>query len=179
MLPQSITGDWSERETMSRIKAIGLEAEKPRRDVGVDLEVRHPARPAKRLCIQVKARGTQKTNTKYRWFQIRTTKNQRDATVAAGLPVNESWRKKVALCQFFVLASKKHDEFWVVPSETVCEMVLANRVKHGKRPDNVNGEHAELDLDIDHNGKPLTELYTSYKNNFSLIAEALNEPATR
>lgn len=175
---QNVTGEWSEQAVRERLRALGLEAERPARDVGVDLEVWHPSNPAKRLNLQVKGRGVQQTNDRNRWFQIRTTPKQREDTVKAGLPVSEAWRKKVDLCEFFVLASRKHEEFWVFPAEVVREVIQHNRARYGQRPDNVRGEQAEMDLDIEHEGRPLTEIYAAYRNSFSRIVDHLPDPAT-
>lgn len=35
------------------------------------------------------------------------------------------------------------------------------------------GKQAEMDLDIGYRGRPLTEIYELYKNNFALIKEKL------
>ncbi len=170
---QNVTGEWSERTVRDHLRDLGLEAERPARDVGVDLEVWHPSNPARRLNLQVKGRGVQQTNDRNRWFQIRTTPKQREDTVNAGLPVSEAWRKKVDLCEFFVLASRKHEELWVLPAEVVREVIQHNRAWYGQRPDNVRGEQAELDLDVEHGGRPLTEIYAAYRNDFSRIVDHL------
>jgi hypothetical protein len=44
-----------------------------------------------------------------------------------------------------------------------------NRPKYGKRPDNERGEQAEMNLDIEHEGRPLTEVFEAHRNNFGLI----------
>lgn len=173
MTRQNQTGKATEALVFQRLQALGLEATKPRVDVGVDLEVWHPAAPDKKLGLQVKGRGAQQKNKRYRWFQIRTTEKQRQETKKTGLPVAQAWRKKVALCEFFVLVSLKHEECWVLPQEKVGEIILLNVPKYGRRSDNISGEHAEMDLDIEHEGRPLTELYAGYRENFRLIVEEL------
>jgi hypothetical protein len=154
--------------------SIGLKTEKPKPDKGVDLRVWHPANPDRKLDVQIKGRGKTQKNGRYRWFQIRTTRKQRDDAVKAGLLLSESWQKKVDLCDFFVLVSEKHEEYWVFPTAIIHEIINFNKSKYGKREDNISGKQAEIDLDIEYDGKPLTQIYDSYKNNLALISDKLN-----
>ena len=174
MRQQGVTGQSTEQKVRSLLKAVGLEAEKPIPDSGVDLKVWHPGNPEKKLCVQVKGRGKSQKNRRYRWFQIRTTEKQRNDAVKSGLPICEAWQKKVNLCDFFVLASEKHEEYWVFPKDIVHELVRLNKNKYGDREDNKSGKQAELDLDIEHEGRRLTETYKPYLNNFELVREKLN-----
>jgi hypothetical protein len=174
MKPQNITGQSTEQKVWNRLRSIGLETYKPKRDTGVDLEVWHPANPERRVFVQIKGRGKTQKNGRYRWFQIRTTKKQRDDAVNVGLMLSEAWKKKVDLCQFFVLVSEKHEEYWVFPAAIIHKIVNLNKSKYGKREDNISGKQTEIDLDIVYGGKSLTEIYESYKNNFALISEKLN-----
>ena len=41
MKPQNVTGQSTEQKVRRRLKAIGLEAAKPKRDVGVDISGEH------------------------------------------------------------------------------------------------------------------------------------------
>jgi phage pi2 protein 07 len=173
MKTQNITGQSTEQKVQNRLKSVGLETKKPKRDIGVDLEVWRPGN-SKRVKIQIKGRGKTQQNRRYRWFQIRTTKKQREDTLNAGLLVSEAWKKKVDLCDFFVLVSEKHEEQWVFPAAIVHEIVNINKIKYSNREDNMSGKQAEMDLDIEYGGKSLTEIYESYKNNFALISEKLN-----
>jgi hypothetical protein len=170
---QNSTGQLTEQTVRNCLELIGLEAEKPKKDLGVDLEVWHPSNPEKRVYIQIKGRGKIQKNKRYRWFQIRTTKKQREESVKAGLPISEAWQKKVDLCHFFVLVSAQYGEHWVFPSSIIYEIINFNKVKYGNREDNITGKQVEMDLDIEYNGKKLTEIYGSYKNNFTLISEML------
>ena len=178
MSAQNNTGEWTEQRVQTHLEALGLEARKPAYDVGVDLEVWHRDRPEKRLRVQVKGRGKKQENEQYRWFQIRTTPKQRADTVKAGLPASEAWQKKVELCQFFVLVSEKYDECWVFPAAVIADVIRLNRPKYGKWADNVAGEKTELNLDIEHEGKALTEIFGVYRNNFALICAALGVDVT-
>lgn len=137
------------------------------------MEVWHPANPGRRLNVQIKGRGKKQTNGRYRWFQIRTTPEQRNDAVKAGLSSSDAWQNKVDLCAFFVLVAEKYEECWVFPGEVIKEIVNSNKSKYGKRKDNILGKQVEMDLDIEEGGKPLTEIYESYKDNFTLISEKL------
>jgi len=44
---QNITGQLTEQKVQDCLKSIGLENDKPKRDIGVDFEVWHPANLAK------------------------------------------------------------------------------------------------------------------------------------
>ena len=73
---QNITGQLTEQKVQDCLKSIGLETDKPKRDIGLDFEVWHPANPAKKVYVQIKGRGKIQKNKRYRWFQIRTTKKR-------------------------------------------------------------------------------------------------------
>ena len=174
MRTQNITGQSTEQKVRNFLRSLGMEAEKPKRDIGVDLEVWHSAKHDRYVNVQIKGRGKVQTNRKYRWFQIRTTEKQRTDAKTAGLPVSEAWRKKVNLCDFFILVSERHDEYWVFPKDVVCEIVEINSKKYKNRKDNEDGLQAEINLDIaDADGAKLTERYAEYLNNFQIIRNVL------
>jgi hypothetical protein len=174
MKAQNLTGILTERSVRECLKSIGVEMRKPNPDVGVDFEVWHPDYPHKTICIQVKGRGAIQSNKKYRWFQIRTTEKQRKETIEQGLPVSEAWRKKVDLCDFFVLVSLKFKEHWVFPPAIIREIVRMNRNTSGRRKDNASGQQAEMDLDIKYDGRYLRDIYASYEGNFQLLKDELD-----
>lgn len=66
--------------------------------------------------------------------------------------------------------SKRYGECWVFPRDVVYEIVAINSKKYGSRADNMNGPQAEMDLDIKHEGLPLTERYSEYRNDFQIMA---------
>lgn len=171
--PQNRTGDKTEALVRAKITELGLEATRPFPDNGVDLEVRRPGSEAPVVRLQVKGRGAQQKNKKYRWFQIRTTSAQRKKAVAAGLDVTDTCRQKVELCDFFVLVALRFDEYWVLPQAQVLEIAQANRLVYGNRAATLRGEQAELDLDVAPEGELLTEKYADYRNAFHLIEAAL------
>ena len=152
-----------------KIIELGLGAVKPIPDIGVDLVVTSPEKPGKELKIQIKGRGKIQNNKRYRWFQIRTTPKQREEATKAGFPVNEAWRKKVALVDLFIFVSEKHSEFWIFESNDIEDLIQINSLKYGNRKDNKAGHQAEIDLDIEHDGKPLTEIYSKNLNNWDII----------
>jgi hypothetical protein len=172
MLTQHKTGTLTERLVSEQLVFSGLIAIKPIPDKGIDFMVHHPDHEDKKVLIQVKGRGATQKNKRYRWFQIRTTPKQRKETVEAGLPVSEAWRKKVKLCDFFILVSERYSECWVFPKDIICEIASINRKKYGGRKDNQDGIQTELDLDIEDNGVKLTKTYSDYLNNFDLVKQA-------
>jgi hypothetical protein len=90
-----------------------------------------------------------------------------------GLPPSCAWEKKVRICDFFILVAQKFDEFWVLPQAQVLEIGRANRLVYGRRKDNTEGRQAELDLDIEVDGKLLTEVYGAYLESFELVRTEL------
>jgi len=152
-----------------KVAELGLKVCEPIPDKGVDFVVTSLNYLDKRLKIQVKGRGKIQKNKRYRWFQIRTTKKQREETIEEGLPLNEAWRKKVALADIFIFVSEMYSEFWIFESNDIENLILINRSKYGKRKDNRDGLQAEIDLDVEHNGMPLTKIYNKNLNNWDFI----------
>jgi hypothetical protein len=175
MSRQKKTGNLTEEWVNEKIATLGLVAFKPVPDKGIDFIVTSDNKPDKILKIQVKGRGKIQKNKRYRWFQIRTTKKQRDETIKKGLPLNESWRKKVKLADIFIFVSERYNEFWLFQKKDVENLILANRIKYGNRADNKNGHHAEIDLDIEIGGIPLYEKYSKNLDNWELITSVFSE----
>lgn len=170
---QNATGEATEASVARHLSGIGLNAEKPIPDNGIDLDVSLPAPDSPVVKVQIKGRGPNQKNKKYRWFQIRTTSAQRERAVSAGLHPADTWEKKVQMCDFFILVAQRYDEFWVLPQNDIIAIGKANREVYGDRADNQTGKQAELDLDIAVNGQPLTDVYASHCNAFHLIREEL------
>lgn len=99
---QNHTGNLTESLVRSELQRRGLDAVKPVPDHGVDFLVSCASQTTKKLKIQVKGRGRIQTNMRYRWFQIRTTKRQREEAMAEGIELCDSWRVKVRLAEFFM-----------------------------------------------------------------------------
>lgn len=173
MSRQNATGQLTENEVKDKLLSLGLVAVKPTPDRGIDLVVSNPNNSQKIVRLQVKGRGAKQKNKRYRWFQLRTTKKQRETVITEGLPVSEAWKKKIDLCDFFIFVSLRHNEHWVFPKKVLPEIIAINKVKYGNRADNINGHQVEMDLDIIHEGHPLTEKYKKYLNNYMLIKEKI------
>lgn len=116
---QNKTGTITENWVKEEILKLGLIVYKPIPDRGVDFLVTSSINPDIKLKIQVKGRGKIQTNKRYRWFQIRTTKQQREETVDQGLPLNEAWRIKVSKVDVFILVSELYKEFWIFDSNDI------------------------------------------------------------
>jgi len=170
---QQKTGQSTENKVKEILEASGLVVKKPSPDIGIDLEVSCKGAPEKKVLVQIKGRGCSQRNRRYRWFQIRTTPKQREDALKSGWPISEAWRKKVKLCDYFIFVAEKYNEYWVFPQDIVLEIIQINKGKYGNRADNKNGRQAEMDLNIQHNGKALTELYAEYKNNTDSIRNKL------
>ena len=170
---QNNTGKSTELSVKNKLELIGLNAIKPITDRGVDLAVFSSNKPSNKISLQVKGRGKIQSSKRYRWFQIRTTTKQRKESVNAGLEVSDSWKKKIDLCDFFVLVSERFNEYWVFPKEIVYEIIEINKIKYGNRQDNLDGRQAEMDLDIEVAGQVLTEKYLFYLDNYNLIKDSL------
>jgi len=173
MKAQNRTGTLTEGAVRKELLKLGLIVAKPIPDQGIDLIVLAAERRNREVRVQIKGRGSEQANRRYRWFQIRTTKSQRESAIQSGLPVSESWRKKVDLCDFFIFVSLKLKQHWVFPVRIVREIVEINRTVYGNREDNRKGHQAEVDLDIEYKGKRLSERYATYLNNYALIANKL------
>ena len=174
MSRQNLTGIETEELVALEISKMGLIAHKPMPDRGIDLIVTSAEKPGKSIKIQIKGRGPIQTNQRFRWFQIRTTSKQREETVYEGLPVNESWRKKVAKADLFILVSQKYNEFWVFEPQDMESLIKICSLKYGNRKDNQEGLQSEVDLDVEFNGKTLKDIYRSHLGNWQLLEKLLS-----
>ena len=174
MVRQNETGKTTEARVRDKLEELGLEVREPVPDRGVDFVVTSKSGPDRRLLVQVKGRGKDQKNRKYRWFQIRTTKRQREEAVRDGLPLCEAWRKKVALVDVFVFVSERYQEFWIFEASEIENLIFANRAKYGNRKDNLEGRQAEIDLDVKQDGVPLTEMFERNRNNWEIITDKLS-----
>jgi hypothetical protein len=156
------------------ILKLGLIVYKPVPDRGVDFVVTSSKKPDTKLKVQVKGRGEIQKNNHYRWFQVRTTQKQREEALKDGLPVSEAWKKKIAKVDIFIFVSQKFHEFWIFESTDIENLIQVNRLKHGNRKDNLEGYQSEIDLDLEYNGIPLTEIYHKNLNNWDLIINHLS-----
>ena len=176
MNTQGKTGQLTEKWVIEKITNLGYHAEKPIPDKGVDLIVTSNLNHNKILKIQVKGRGQNQTNQNYRWFQIRTTKNQREETVQSGLPIYEAWRKKVDLADIFILVSERLNEFWIFTKAEIYQIVKMNiDCCYGKWKDYKTGTKVELNLEKEFNGKRIADIFKSNLNNWQLINDFFKE----
>ena len=177
--PQVTTGKISEFRVLTKLRSLGLVANKPVPDRGIDIEVRSLEHPGKRIRIQVKTRNP-KYDPNWRWFQIRVQPKELSAAKKAGIDAHQTWIDKVNKVDFFVLDAVKHDEMWVLPKEKIFELIKLNEQRYGSRPDNVFNYEAplkqkqkEMNLDIEVEGEKLTQKFAEYLDNFQLILDAL------
>jgi len=166
---QNKTGTITENWVKEEILKLGFNIIKPIPDRGIDFIVTSPTIPNIELKIQVKGRGKIQSNKRYRWFQIRTTKKQREEAIYQGLPVNEAWRIKVSKVDIFILVSELYKEFWIFKSIDIDNLIQAYRLLGRNRKDNLDGHQSEIDLDILQNGIPLNEIYCKNLNNWDHI----------
>lgn len=171
MLQQLSTGIETENLVAREVEKLGLRSNKPIPDVGIDLVVTSPLKPRISINIQVKGRGANQKNKKYRWFQIRTTKKQRQEAVESGFPINEAWRIKVKKANLFILVSLKYQECWIFDQKGIQEVIVTCASRYSKRKDNQQGIQAEINLDLVIGGKPLNEVYMDHLNNWEIISD--------
>jgi hypothetical protein len=173
MTRQHATGRTTENLVRERLEKLGLATRRPSFDDGVDLEVYSPRNPTRIVRIQVKGRSPQQINRRYRWFQLRTSEKQRQVAEAAGLGPADAYKLKAAKCDVFVLVALKYDECWVFTTREILDIIDLNKPKHGNRRDNLLGHQKEMDLDVEVDGVPLTEIYRTHLENFTPVLELL------
>jgi hypothetical protein len=181
--PQVTTGKISEYRVLTKLRSLGLVANKPVPDRGIDIEVKSLEHPGKIIKIQVKSRNP-KYDPNWRWFQIRVQPKELAAAKNNAIDAGQTWIDKVNKVDFFVLDAVKHDEMWVLPKEKIFELIKLNEQRYGSRPDNVfnyetplKQKQKEMNLDIEVKGEKLTEKFAEYLDNFQLIVDALASDA--
>jgi len=162
-------GSISENLVKYHLEKLGLNAEKPKPDRGVDFSVWNKDKE-KSVKIQVKGRSIQKTSDWNRWFQVRrnSTKTPQD---------------KINQVDYFVLVSIKHSEIWLFTREEIRDIAEKLQWKYWTRKDNRNGLQRELNLDVPldaKDGKLVREIYSSHcyisNDNFNKVRfETLEE----
>ncbi|HRH72324.1 MAG TPA: hypothetical protein PLM62_04485 [Zoogloea sp.] len=173
MTVQNATGRATEQLAREKLEALGLATRRPSFDDGVDLEVFSPKNPQRIVRIQVKGRGEKQSNQRYRWFQLRTTENQRRMAQQAGMEAADAYKIKAAKSEIFILVALKYTECWVFTTDEILDIIELNKAAYGTRRDNLLGHQKEMDLDIVVDGVPLTERYRSHLNNFQPVLELL------
>jgi hypothetical protein len=176
---QTRTGQITEQRVREVFHRLGLKAEKPYPDRGVDLEVWSEKSPDRKIRIQIKGRNP-KNDPDLRWFQIRVTPKQLEEAQAVGLQADEVWKKKVKLADFFILDAVKVDEMFVLSQKQVFEVIRLNERKYKNRPDNIfnyerpfKQKQKEINMDIVVDGKTVRECFLKTIGNFDPIIELL------
>jgi hypothetical protein len=180
---QVATGKISEYRVLTKLRSLGLVANKPVPDRGIDIEVKSLEHPGKIIRIQVKSRNP-KYDPNWRWFQIRVQPKELSAAKNSGVDAGQTWIDKVDKVDFFILDAVKHDEMWVLPKEKIFELIKLNEHRYGSRPDNIfkyetplKPKQKEMNLDIEVEGEKLTEKFAEYLDNFQLIMDTLSKGA--
>lgn len=179
------TGDLSEDKADLFLNENGFESVKPLRRNGVDRIVSLFDNPNKVTSVQIKGRR-QIENP--RWFQLSVPVNQLRDAKAKGQDLNELWKDRIYMVDFWLLVSIPKNEIWVFPSRIIHEIADINFAKYKTRQDNdysqifqdKNGKDVkkqkELNLDIcDENGIQLFIKYKRYLNDASYIHDFLNQ----
>lgn len=180
------TGHIGEAECDKFLKENGFNSVRPTgSDIGIDRIVSSKEYPNKSAKIQVKGRS-QVENP--RWFQLTVPGVQLRDAYARGQDLNEIWRKRIFMVDFWILVSILYNEIWIFPSQIIYQIAEANFPKYHTRRDNnysqiyidkngkVEKKQKELNLDIyDVNGIQLFKKYKEYINNISLIHEFLSQ----
>ena len=180
------TGHLGETECDRFLKDNGFNSVRPTGpDIGIDRIVSSKEYPNKSAKIQVKGRS-QVENP--RWFQLTVPGVQLRDAHANGQDLNELWKSRIFMVDFWILVSIPCKEIWIFPSQVIYQIAEANFPKYHTRRDNnysqinidkngkVEKKQKELNLDIyDVNGVQLFKKYKEYKNNISLIQEFLNQ----
>jgi|LSQX01.3.fsa_nt_gb hypothetical protein len=179
------TGRLGEAEVGSFFRDKGLYCAKPEgKDYGIDRIVKFHPLAKKEARIQVKGRR-QKANP--RWFQLTVTGPQQALCLEENGDLNELWKTRINMVDFWVMVSIPLNEIWVFPSAIVFEITEANARVYTGRKDNdfnrvyfnkhgkIEKKQKELNLNItDESGTPLYEKYSQYRDNLKVIIDFLN-----
>ena len=180
------TGHLGENECDIFLIENGFSSVKPTDpDIGIDRIVSSKEFPNKSAKIQVKGRS-QVENP--RWFQLTVPGVQLRDAHAKGQDLNDLWKKRIFMVDFWLLVSIPCNEIWIFPSQIIYQIAEANFPKYYTRRDNnysqiyidkngkVEKKQKELNLDIyDVNGIQLFKKYKEYKGNISLIRDFLTQ----
>jgi hypothetical protein len=178
------TGRLGEVEAEKFFVENGFECYKPLPDIGVDRVLNLKNVSEKQIKVQIKGRR-QPENP--RWFQLTVSGAQLKKAHENYQDLNELWKQRIYMVDFWVLVSIPRNEIWVFPSKIIHEIADINFKKYYTRKDNnynqlfydkngkVKKKQKELNLDLkDENGVELFKKYKDYKNNISLIKEFAN-----
>ena len=179
------TGHLGETEVDRFFKKNGLYCNRPfGQDNGVDRILKLSEFAEKQAKIQIKGRR-QLTNP--RWFQLTVTSKQLATCFKEKRNLNELWRNRISMVDFWVLVSIPLNEIWIFPSEIIFEIADANARIYSNRRDNnydqiyynklgkIQKKQKELNLNIkDDSGIQLSDKYSKFKDNCSIIIDYLD-----
>ena len=180
------TGIFTEEETDHFFSRFGYDCVRPNgSDIGIDRIVTSKKHPGIEAKVQVKGRLPEKTP---RWFQFKVNSAPIRIAIKEGKDLNDLWKERIYIVDFWVLISIPEKEIWVFPSNIIHEIAIINSKKYKGRKDNnfskvytdrngkIEKKQKELNLDIeDENGIKLYERYSIYKSNISCIENFFNK----
>jgi hypothetical protein len=181
-----VTGQLGEAEADRFFKQNGLLCFRPSgKDIGIDRIIKLSESAKKEAKIQIKGRR-QEANP--RWFQLTVTSKQQEICIRDKGDLNELWRKRISMVDFWVLVSIPLNEIWIFPSAIIFEFAEINARIYCNRRDNnfdqiylnkqgkIEKKQKELNLNVmNDSGNILSEKYSKYKNNFSIIIDYLKD----
>lgn len=182
----NFTGKIGETEADQFFQKNGLHSFRPPGpDIGIDRIVSLSNSLGIQAKIQIKGRRQVKNP---RWFQLSITPSQIFKAISDKIYLNDLWKKKIDMVNFWILVSIPNKEIWVFPSRVIHEIAEINypiyksrkdndysQVHHDKRG-NIAKKQKELNLDIkDKNGILITERFSFIKNNITPLLDFLNE----
>lgn len=129
-----VTGHLGEAEVDRFFEKNGLLYFRPSgKDIGIDRIIKLNESGKKEAKIQIKGRR-QEANP--RWFQLTVTSKQQEIYYRNKKDLNELWRNRISMVDFWVLVSIPLSEIWIFPSATIFEIVEANTTIYCNRRDN-------------------------------------------
>ena len=175
-----VTGVITETETDKFFVKHGFNCFRPQgQDIGIDRIVTSNKYSEIEAKVQVKGRYQEETP---RWFQFKINSAKIRDAIKAGKDLNELWKERIYMVDFWVLISIPKNEIWVFPSKVIHEIAAINYNKYKGRKDNnfsevfrdkkgvIKKKQKELNLDIeDEHGIKLFKRYESYKFNISCV----------
>lgn len=157
----------------------------PGLDIGIDRIV--SLNPLRGIQAKIQIKGRRQVGNP-RWFQLSITPSQIIKALSDKTDLNDLWRKKIDMVDFWILVSIPNQEIWVFPSKIIQEIAELNysiyksrkdndysQVHHDKRG-NIAKKQKELNLDIkDENGITLEKRFSFYRNNITPLLDFLND----
>lgn len=175
------TGRLGEAEAKQFLQSHGFSTVKPAsQDVGVDLIILSKINSEISAKAQVKGR---RQSENPRWFQLSITPSQIIVAWSSGAQLDDLWKQKILMVDFWILVSIPLKEVWVIPSNKVMEIAVLNSKKYSSRLDNqfkephytkhgkVAKKQKEMNLDLEIDGVPIWQKYGDYRNNINPLIE--------